>query len=63
MVPPVKLPFPRVAEGRFDFADMYIVSGFTGTPRGEAMLARMSMSRIVNITRDGGIAGVLVPRA
>ncbi len=63
MVPPVKLPFPRVAEGRLDFADMYIVSGFTGTPRGEAMLARMSLSRIVNITRDGGIAGVLVPRA
>lgn len=62
MVPPVKLPFPRVVEGRLEFADMHIISGFTGTTRGEAMLARMSLSRIVNITRDGGIAGVLVPR-
>lgn len=62
VIPPVKLPFPRVVEGRVQFDEMFIVSGFTGTPRGEAMLARMSLGRIVNITRDGGIAGVLVPR-
>lgn len=35
------------------------IGGFTGTPRGVAMLARLSKSRIVNITRDGGVAGVL----
>jgi len=35
------------------------IGGFTATPRGVALLARLSKSRIVNITRDGGVAGVL----
>ncbi|MBI2923574.1 MAG: hypothetical protein HYY18_21170 [Planctomycetes bacterium] len=35
------------------------VGGFTATPRGVAILARLSKSKIVNITRDGGVAGVL----
>ncbi|MCC6740476.1 MAG: hypothetical protein IT452_15635 [Planctomycetia bacterium] len=38
------------------------IGGFTATPRGVAMLARLSKSRIVNITRDGGVAGVISVR-
>lgn len=38
------------------------IGGFTGTPRGVAMLARLSKSNVVNITRDGGVAGVIAVR-
>jgi hypothetical protein len=38
------------------------IGGFTATRRGLAMLGRLSKSKVVNITRDGGVAGILAVR-
>lgn len=52
--------YPAVRNDRRRFEPYYYVAGVSATASGTAMLARISKSPIVNITRDGAIAGVLV---
>ncbi|MBI3273222.1 MAG: hypothetical protein HYZ53_29800 [Planctomycetes bacterium] len=54
--------YPVLAGDRVSFEPFFNIAGFSGTRRGMATLARMARGRIVNITRDGGVAGVLATR-
>jgi hypothetical protein len=55
---PVEEIYPT-GDAKIPWDKRVTIGGFTGTPRGVAMLARLSKSRVVNITRDGGVAGVI----
>jgi len=55
---PVVEVYPTGAGGKL-WEKRVTIGGFTATPRGVAMLGRLSKAKIVNITRDGGVAGVL----
>ncbi|MBI5365544.1 MAG: hypothetical protein HZA54_00790 [Planctomycetes bacterium] len=51
--------YPVVADGAVEWRPFFNIYGFSGTPRGMATLGRMARGRIINITRDGGVVGVL----
>jgi len=55
--------YPVVDGERVEHVPFYNIAGFSATPRGLATLARMARGRIINITRDGGVAGVLATAA
>lgn len=54
--------YPVVRDGRVRFESFLHVTGFTATKKGIAYLARVAKGRVVNITGDAGVAGVLVAR-
>lgn len=53
---------PWVEGERVAWRERYLVGGVHATEKGTALLARLSTEPVVNITRGGGIAGVLVAR-
>lgn len=62
LLPLTKDVGPVVSGGRVAWRERWIVGGVHATERGVALLARLSAEPVVNITRGGGIAGVLVAR-
>lgn len=61
-VPAWEDSYPVLRDGRVKFESYRHVTGFTATKTGIAYLGRVAKGRVVNITGDAGVAGVLVAR-